>query len=84
MTRWAMCELDDDGVARLVPIDRWIKVSNRLPKEGTEVLVLADDIGECWFEVAVYDDRMGHFEKSDGRKVAPVTHWMPLPEPPSD
>ena len=54
---------------------RWIPVTERLPEENTEVLTYRESgvdverhLRTCWD----YDDISDY----------PVTHWMPLPEPP--
>ena len=67
----------------------WISVENKLPIEEGKILVL---YGEPFFgyfnpeiEVGYYEDEEWRFWLSD--KVirgSGVTHWMPLPEPPSD
>lgn len=65
-------------------IPRWIPVSERLPEEWVDVLVLS----ECGFcEVAVYLG--GHSNKwrvtwNHDMLDGDVTHWMPLPEPPEE
>lgn len=58
----------------------WISVKERLPKEYIRVLFSTNagkvDIGqyvhERWFFGGIYQVR------------SPVTHWMPLPDPPKE
>ncbi len=63
-------------------MSEWISVKDRLPEDDSFVITinefgyyrfLAFD-GECW--------------RTDDHKmmglVVPVTHWMPLPEPPGE
>jgi hypothetical protein len=72
----------------------WISVKDKLPKEGSQVLVVWTitflDIVEQFREVAYfYTNRITgkwYFEHScpDGQiKITNVTHWMPLPPPPA-
>jgi len=54
----------------------WVSVEDRMPEEGTWVLVCEKD--GCMF-IDVRDDgewRIGV------QALAVITHWMPLPEPP--
>lgn len=56
---------------------QWIPVIERLPKDGADVLSWCG-----WAVTAVYSG--GHFRTEDGTNaVHMVTHWMPLPEPPT-
>ena len=74
-------------IARLREAQRWIPVSERLPEDMTEVLVLH---GLC-VTTAKYYHYCGLLSKHgwyqiDGMKlgVSWATHWMPLPEPPQE
>lgn len=51
-------------------MDNWISVKDRLPAHPGDVLAYD---GQCW--VASYDE--------DGWRVKGITHWQPLPEPPT-
>ncbi len=69
-------------------MSEWIKCSDRLPDDDTEVLVC------YWFHMefpsACYD--LCTFVETDnkfisfrqGEHIECVTHWMPLPKPPED
>jgi hypothetical protein len=69
-------------------VGKWIPVSERLPEEWDDVLVVSGEAG--FIEVAVYLGDCG--EKKIPWRVSwnheflkyPVTHWMPLPEPPKE
>ena len=75
-------EIADYFIANGVTVQKWIPVSERLPEEWTDVLVLSE-FGFC--EVAVY---LGHASNkwrctwNHNMLEGKVTHWMPLPEPP--
>lgn len=59
------------------PGGRWRRVEDESPTDGTEVLVWprrADRV------TAIYDKDAGYLPIGPRK----VTHWMPLPEPPSD
>lgn len=74
---------DAEGVLVRVPArSRWIPVTERLPEECVNVLALAI---EDWQTGAdAWQDVSSMF---NGRWLigsATVTHWMPLPAPPTD
>lgn len=64
----------------------WISVKERLPGDRRSVLVYCP-YNKCIF-TAYYDDFAGewvHFGGCmPGEVYFPVTHWMPLPEPPKE
>ena len=70
----------------------WIKCSERMPEPGVEVLVWIDGHrGPAWSNnhalVAYRSAISGHWLQERHERSEPligVTHWMPLPEPPSD
>lgn len=66
-------------------LPRWIPVTERLPEDRSDVLVVAYwherwgvYMGWCAPERAAWSVHIGIGDRSD---IA-VTHWMPLPEPP--
>ena len=74
----------DNLIANGVTVQKWIPVSERLPREGEEVLVFG-----YWHEkfqplmCYLSPHRKGEwFTTVAGQQVYTVTHWMPLPEPP--
>lgn len=73
----------DHLIANGVTIQKWIPVTERLPEEWKDVLVLLR-FGCC--ETAVYLGVPGKWRVTwyrDMIGVDSVTHWMPLPEPPN-
>jgi hypothetical protein len=58
---------------------RWIPVAERLPDEGERVLAWDNDFNES--EVAIYYAHDGW--GCDASISLNVTHWMPLPAPPT-
>lgn len=66
------------------PVSRWICVNDQMPDSGEWVLV-------CWgtFVCEAYCDINGYFHRipqerwPDADSPYPITHWMPLPEPPA-
>ncbi len=75
----------------------WIKVEDRLPEDGHDVLVYHSD--DFHITVGCFESsNVSFYIESDGSKFytdsgweteipwaqkGPVTHWMPLPSPPS-
>lgn len=73
----------------------WISVTDRLPMP-TEQGQWSDEVLVCWYQPNAYEwpeftegwvmAQARIFHKSDGTYLwdaeLPVTHWMPLPEPP--
>jgi hypothetical protein len=61
----------------------WIKVEDRMPERGKEVVVY-----NAGFVMSAYVRSTEYFKKpvtpwmSNNRPLYHVTHWMPLPEPP--
>ena len=69
---------------------RWIPVTERLPENGTPVLVnyIGNNDGKMHPDgVAVWTDYgclwwEGSLEDCDTEVTVPITHWMPLPKAP--
>lgn len=68
-------------------VPRWIPVTERLPEDRSDVLVVAYwherwgvYMGWCAPERVAWSVHIGIGDRSD---IA-VTHWMPLPEPPKE
>lgn len=94
------CEFYDDGdkcerrhnefaadnlIANGVTIQRWIPVTERLPKEDADVLCFRGNHIGGLMDVYTYvgfdqwQDTYGNLCYTVGEGI---THWMPLPEPP--
>lgn len=72
-----------DAIANGVVVREWIPVTERLPEDGVRVLAAHDDgvvrigISRGYFPAVVSKNNAKAFG------IAEVTHWMPLPEPPT-
>ncbi len=71
----------EEYIAELEDAQRWVPVSERLPKENAPVLVLTV-LGGMFVDFihgkSVVTGNPDFYELD----VEDVTHWMPLPEPP--
>jgi len=62
---------------------KWISVKDRLPDVGIYVLgLLAGYYGSSILAVSRQYTAETEWRAAQTREVVPVTHWMPLPEPP--
>ena len=70
---------------------KWISVKDRLPETYTRVLVRVNGYKEIlvgWYTETFKDSNNEKFDcwsieyKLSERRMEPVTHWMPLPQPP--
>lgn len=67
-----------------VTVQEWIPVSDRLPKEGDDVLVFGY-WHEKWQPLICHlspNFKGSWYTMPAGMQVYSVTHWMPLPTPP--
>lgn len=60
----------------------WISVKDRLPDAGFEAIVSVRIFGKCISTTGRYDAGKKIWYCTQNNVPAPVTHWMPLPEPP--
>ena len=67
---------------------RWIPVSERLPEDRVNVLTCGDDPVDGPFILIGRREPESKFGPAHWHlpcfEFGPVTHWMPLPEPPSE
>lgn len=72
-----------DEISKMPTIGGWISVKDRLPEHGKRYLIYAtSESGKNnRITTAAYG---GHFALSGRCAYWKVTHWMPLPEPPTD
>lgn len=70
-----------DRIAELEAERRWVPVSERLPEVG-EMVLIAYKISRKTYIARARMNKEGMFRFTKNTK--PVTHWMPLPEPPND
>ena len=80
-------KIADHLIANGVTIQRWIPVSERLPKDNERVLVYHDD-GVMRFGInkdGFADVVSSLYLRNNHRTCfSKVTHWMPLPQPPKE
>jgi len=75
-------ELMDKALA-LLEAQEWVPVSERLPEPGQEVVYYFEFVG-CWVGQYLGDGTNNVFGGKFGFLTDDVTHWMPLPTPPSE
>lgn len=78
---------EEDGVADVQPVDRWISVDDRLPDTMNDCLVWyscdtafgkSKNVG-----ISFYWRDAWYTKKLDGDNIV-VLYWMPCPEPPKE
>ena len=87
-----ICEVEEQPLADVQPINRWISVKDRLPETGESVLVYIainknlKGFGECEPEIRIgwLDDDGKWALQFSNMNYSEVLCWMPLPEPPKD
>jgi len=78
---------------RSLPVNRWISVKERLPEDDGKYMVwYKGELDICEFDAESqkfgytyddYDEMYSHLVCWDDGIDKDITHWMPLPEPPS-
>jgi hypothetical protein len=67
---------------------KWVKASERLPEEGGRYWCYVRDLTDLGFSYfqwnCAYNEREKRFSDRYLTNGETVTHWMPLPEPPSE
>lgn len=82
------CSIEEDTqleiIEELESINPWINVEDRLPEEigFTSCIVVADRLSKNHVFEAMYNNKTKHFQDLDFNRIE-VTHWQPLPEPPT-
>ena len=61
---------------------KWIPVTERLPEKSDYYLAFTDTSVVCVLPFSVQYKLFNAFDGDGTRHHIPVTHWMPLPEPP--
>jgi hypothetical protein len=76
-----------DEIKQYVPdtnVGKWIPVGERLPELNTKVLCCGIKGGRFIAELTTWGiEKHLTWDKRDGKGCPTVTHWMPLPEPPT-
>ena len=71
-------------------MSKWISVKDRLPSDGKAKLVWCPERHNIYcacYEEANEEGKwfiFGGWRGEGLEKIEPVTHWMPLPDPPKD
>jgi hypothetical protein len=68
------------GVVAEATRDKWIRVEDGLPEKHTYVLVYSEEIDDFKYDIGLLNEDLGW--DCLGWNY-PVTHWQPLPTPPS-
>ena len=66
-------------MSKMVDVNGWISVNDRLPECGDNYIILKDDgVSPYTFAIAWFDRTW------DFPNASEITHWMPLPQPPKE
>jgi len=69
-------------MSKMVDVNGWISVKDRLPEKNSELLLLMCVDG---YELGYYERYTGYgWTNVLGTDCLNVTHWMPLPEAPKE
>lgn len=82
-----MCSLLGTGNYGDCEMSEWIKCSERMPKNDQEVLVYRPDAPETddpLMRTAFYSGKGKYGFRHGFSCLCQPSHWMPLPEPPTD
>lgn len=82
-TYWAG-RIADHLIAHGVTVQRWIPVTERLPKDNSNVLAYLRMGEEGRIYPAFYAHGMWFDRVFSNPTTKSTTHWMPLPEPPKE
>ena len=86
----AFAEIRRLPAADVAPVQTWINVKDRIPRDGEDVIVVAS--GKCGNITLVDAIEFAEFSMSEGwiLEMWPewenpkITYWMPSPEPPKE
>lgn len=86
--QWYAEKIKSIPAAAVAPVQTWISVKDRLPRDGEYVIVVAS--GKCENITLVDAIEFAEFDMSEGwiLEMWPewenpkITYWMPSPEPP--
>ena len=66
-------------------MNKWIEIKNQEPKKHHTVLTYGKpQDGGVYISICSYSDGIWRFWESDKENKHTVTHWMPLPDPPTE
>ncbi len=72
-------------------MSEWISVKDKLPEEREDVLFIVEPNGVPFVRIGLYKSGdwylmcgMNAYSPFTSNTAWPVTHWMPLPDPPKE
>lgn len=80
-----MALIEEDGMMVIKFLPKWIRVTERLPEDNSDILAYMEDANHRRFMAANYDH--GYWQDCVTNLLyrteeGVVTHWIPLPSPP--
>jgi len=63
---------------------KWINIKDKLPENETGVLICGKSTVGSFYDLALFNEGEFIVDIDNPKRVKKITHWMQLPDPPTD